>query len=215
MAELNKADIQRKVQLAVSEAIYRATGKIYVPVAFSNRHIHLTQADIETLFGRGYQLKVMKALSQPGQFACEETVTIEGPKGRLSKVRVLGPARKATQVEISLTDSFVLGVKGVVRMSGDVAGTPGIRIIGPAGTVEATEGVIVAARHLHLSVEQAQLFGLANGQEVRLVIEGSRGIVMEHVAVRCGAGHDMEVHVDTDEANAAALRSGTMCEVLR
>lgn len=215
MAELNKAEVQRKVQLAVSEAVYRSTGRIYVPVAFSNRHIHLSEQDIEVLFGRGYQLKVMKALSQPGQFACEETVTVEGPKGRLSRVRVLGPARKATQVEISLTDSFVLGVKGVVRMSGDVAGTPGIRIIGPAGTVEAPEGVIVAARHLHLSAQQAELFGLTNGQEVRLAIDGPRGIVMEHVAVRCGKGHDMEVHVDTDEANAAALRSGTMCEILR
>lgn len=215
MAELNKAEVTRKVQLAVSETVYRNTGKIYVPVAFSNRHIHLTQADIETLFGRGYQLKVMKMLSQPGQFACEETVTVEGPKGRLSKVRVLGPARKDTQLEISLTDSFVLGVKGVVRMSGDVAGTPGVRIIGPAGTVEAPQGVIVAARHLHLSQEQADLFGLRNGQEVRLVIDGARGIVMEHVAVRCGKGHDMEVHIDTDEANAAALRSGTMCEILR
>lgn len=215
MAELNKAKITRQVQLAVSAAVYRSTGRIYVPVAFSNRHIHLSKADIEKLFGPGYQLKPMKALSQPGQFACEETVTIEGPKGRLSKVRVLGPARNDTQMEISLTDSYILGVKGIVRMSGDVAGTPGIRIIGPAGTVEAPQGVIVAARHLHLSAEQAELYGLKNGQEVRLLIDGPRGISLEHVVVRCGKGHDMEVHVDTDEANAAALRSGTMCEVLR
>lgn len=215
MAELNKAEITRQVQLAVSAAVYRSTGRIYVPVAFSNRHIHLSKADIEKLFGPGYQLKPMKALSQPGQFACEETVTIEGPKGRLSKVRVLGPARNDTQMEISLTDSYILGVKGIVRMSGDVAGTPGIRIIGPAGTVEAPQGVIVAARHLHLSAEQAELYGLKNGQEVRLLIDGPRGISLEHVVVRCGKGHDMEVHVDTDEANAAALRSGTMCEVLR
>lgn len=215
MAEMNKGDIQRAVQLAMSESVFRKTGKIYVPVASSNRHIHLTAADIETLFGKGYSLTIQKNLSQPGQYACKEFVTIEGPKGKLEKVRVLGPARPVTQIEISLTDSFKLGVKGVVRMSGDTKGTPGIRIIGPAGTVEASEGTIVAARHLHLSVEQAALFGLKNGDEVRLSIPGPRAVILEHVAVRCGKGHDMEVHVDTDEANAAGMRSGTMMEILR
>lgn len=215
MAELNKSEIQRAVQLAMSESVFRKTGRIFVPVASSNRHIHLTQADIEALFGKGYSLNIQKMLSQPGQYACKEVVTIEGPKGKLEKVRVLGPARSKTQVEISLTDSFKLGVKGVVRMSGDVAGTPPIRIIGPAGTVEAPEGTIVAARHLHLSAEQAALFGLKNGDEVRLALTGPRAVVLEHVAVRCGKGHDMEVHVDTDEANAAGMRSGTMMEILR
>lgn len=215
MGEVNKGAIQRAVQLAMSESVFRKTGKIYVPVASSNRHIHLSAADVERLFGAGYALQVQKALSQPGQYACKETVSLVGPKGKLERVRVLGPARSKTQIEISLTDSFKLGVKGVVRMSGDVEGTPAIQIIGPAGTVDAPQGVIVAARHLHLSQRQAELFGLKNGQEVALRSEGSRGIVFEHVVVRCGSGHDMEVHLDTDEANAAAMQCGTMMEVIR
>lgn len=215
MAELNQNEVQRAVQLAVSEALFRKTGRIFVPVASSNRHIHLSKADIAVLFGKDYTLQVQKQLSQPGQYACKEVVTVEGPKGKLEKVRVLGPARSKTQLEISMTDSFKLGVKGVVRMSGEVAGTPAIRIIGPAGTVEAPEGTIVAARHLHLSGAQAALFGLKNGDEVRLALTGARAVILEHVAVRCGDGHDMEVHVDTDEANAAGMKSGTMMEILR
>lgn len=215
MSEINRGAVQRAVQLAMSESVFKKTGKIYVPVASSNRHIHLTAEDVQRLFGAGYTLQVQKELSQPGQYACKEVVTIAGPKGKLEKVRVLGPVRSKTQIEISMTDSFKLGVKGVVRMSGDVEGTPGIRIIGPAGTIDAPQGTIVAARHLHLSQEQADLFGLRNGQEVSLRAEGERGLVFEHVVVRCGKGHDMEVHLDTDEANAAAMKCGTMMEVIR
>lgn len=214
MSEMNKGAVERAVQLAMSEAICRKTGKIYVPAASSNRHIHLTRADVEKLFGAGYTLQVQKTLSQPGQYACKETVTLAGPKGKLEKVRVLGPERSKTQIEISLTDSFKLGVKAMVRMSGHVEGTPGIQIQGPAGTLDAAEGVIVAARHLHLSQQQAELFGLRDGQAVSLKMEGARPVVFENVIVRAGKGHDMEAHLDTDEANAAAMKSGTMVEVL-
>lgn len=215
MSELNRAAIGRAVQLTTSEAIFRKTGRIFVPVASSNRHIHLSQMDVQRLFGAGYRLQVQKELSQPGQYACKETVTLVGPKGKLERVRVLGPARSKTQIEISLTDSFKLGIKAPVRMSGDVDGTPGIKIVGPATTIDVPQGVIIAARHLHLSAAQAELFGLKNGQEVSLRAEGLRGLVFDHVVVRCGAGHDMEVHLDTDEANAAAMGCGIMMEMLR
>ncbi|WP_343009230.1 PduL/EutD family phosphate acyltransferase, partial [Blautia obeum] len=119
-----------------------------LPIALSNRHVHLSQADIETLFGAGHKLVEFKPLSQPGQYACEEKVDLVGPKGTIKGVRVLGPARPSTQVEISLADGFALGVKAPIKESGDIAGTPGVKLVGPAGEVELTEGVIVASRHI-------------------------------------------------------------------
>lgn len=212
---MDKGAVQRSVQLAVSQTVFEKTGRIFVPVASSARHIHLCRADVEALFGQGYTLQKFRDLSQPGQYACKEQLTVVGPKGQLQKVRVLGPERSATQVEVALTDSFALGIRPPVRMSGKVAGSPGCRLVGPAGSVELKEGVIVAARHLHLSQEQAARFGLRDGQSVRLRAEGLRATVLENVIVRCGKGHDMEVHIDTDEANAIAMSGSTMMEVLR
>lgn len=212
---MDKASIQRPVQLAVAEQVFRKTGRIFVPVAASARHVHLSRADVERLFGAGYQLQKFRDLSQPGQFACVEQVTVVGPKGKLERVRVLGPERKATQVEIAFTDSFSLGIRPPVRMSGKTAGTPGCSLVGPMGTIDIPEGVIVAARHLHLSAAQAALFGLRDGQIVRLKSEGDRAVIFENVIVRAGDGHDMEVHVDTDEANAVAMSGSTMMEVLK
>lgn len=212
---MDKCAVQRRVQLAVSESVFRKTGKIFVPVASSARHIHLSRADVEALFGAGYQLQKFRNLSQPGQFACQEQLTVVGPKGELKKVRVLGPERKATQVEIALTDSFALGIRPPVRMSGKTAGSPGCKLVGPKGSVDIPEGVIVAARHLHLSGAQAAMFGLRDGQVVRVRSEGERAVVLENVVVRCGDGHDMEVHIDTDEANALAMSGSTMMEVLK
>lgn len=212
---MDKAAIQRPVQLAVAEAVFRRTGRIFVPVASSARHVHLSRADVERLFGAGYQLQKFRDLSQPGQFACKEQVTVVGPKGKLERVRVLGPERKATQVEIAFTDSFSLGIRPPVRMSGKTSGTPGCALIGPNGQIDIPEGVIVAARHLHLSAAQAALFGLRDGQTVRLVSTGDRAVVFENVIVRAGDGHDMEVHIDTDEANAVAMSGSTMMEVLK
>lgn len=212
---MDKSAVQRSVQLATAETVFRKTGRIFVPVASSARHIHLCRADVEALFGAEYQLKKFRDLSQPGQFACQEQLTVVGPKGQLQKVRVLGPERSATQVEIAFTDSFALGIRPPVRMSGKTAGTPGCKLIGPAGSVELAEGVIVAARHLHLSAQQASLFGLKDGQVVRLRSEGDRAVVFENVIVRAGNGHDMEVHIDTDEANAVAMSGSVMMEVLK
>lgn len=212
---MDKCAVQRAVSLATSESVFRKTGRIFVPVASSARHIHLCRADVEALFGAGYQLQHFRNLSQPGQFACQEQLTVVGPKGELKKVRVLGPERKATQVEIALTDSFALGIRPPVRMSGKTAGTPGCTLVGPNGSITIKEGVIVAARHLHLSKAQAALFGLSDGQVVRLRSEGDRATVFENVVVRAGDGHDMEVHIDTDEANAIAMSGTMMMEVLK
>ena len=212
---MDKCAVQRAVSLATSEALFQKTGRIFVPVASSARHIHLCRADVEKLFGAGYQLKHFRNLSQPGQFACQEQLTVVGPKGELKKVRVLGPERKATQVEIALTDSFELGIRPPVRMSGKTAGTPGCTLVGPNGSVTISEGVIVAARHLHLSAAQAALFGLHDGDIVRLRSDGERAVVFENVVVRAGDGHDMEVHIDTDEANAIAMSGTMMMEVLK
>ncbi len=211
---MDKSAVQRSVQLAVSESLFQKTGRIFVPVASSARHVHLCRADVERLFGTGYRLQRLKDLSQPGQFACKEQVTVVGPRGQLERVRVLGPERKATQVEVSLTDTFGLGIKAPVRMSGKTQGTPGCKLVGPAGSIELSEGVIVAARHLHLSAVQAARFGLRDGQPVRLRAEGERATVLENVIVRAGDGHDMEVHIDTDEANAIAMAGSTMMEIL-
>ena len=187
----------------------------YVPVGISARHVHLCAQNLKKLFGEGYELHPFKDLSQPGQFASQEKVTIEGPKGRIENVRVLGPVRKITQVEISLTDAMTLGIKDVpVHMSGDIDNTPGVRIIGPAGSVDLPGGVIAAARHLHMSADQARAFKLHNGDVVSLRVTGDRPCIMENVVVRSGDGHELEVHLDTDEANAFHLKNGDYLELI-
>lgn len=190
-------------------------GTKYVPVAISARHVHLSPQDLETLFGAGYRLTPFKALVQPGQFASKEQVILAGPRGRLEKVRIIGPVRKATQVEISMTDSIGLGIKNCpIRMSGDIEGTPGIRIIGPKGEVALDHGVIVARRHLHLSEEQARAYGIHNGQVVSLRVTGPRPCILGDVVCRTGKGHELEFHVDTDEANGCCLKNEELLEVL-
>lgn len=211
---MDKAAVQRQVQLSVAESVFRKEGKIFVPVAASARHVHLCRKDVEQLFGPGYQLQKFKDLVQPGQFACKEQVTIVGPRGQIERVRVLGPERKDTQVEIALTDSFQLGIKPPIRMSGKVAGTPGCKLVGPYGSVEIPQGVIAAARHLHVSKAQAAFFGLKDGQVVGLRSGGERSVVFENVIVRAGDGHELEVHLDTDESNAAAMAGSVMMEVI-
>lgn len=175
-------------------------------VETSARHIHLTTADIETLFGKGAELHNKKDLSQPGQFACEEKVELVGPKGSI-KVSVLGPARKATQVELSFTDARTLGLKDVpVRESGDVAGTPGLHLVGPAGEVELAEGVIIAKRHIHMTPADAETFGVVNGQIVSVKVDcgNGRATVFGDTVVRVSPSYALAMHIDTDECNAAA-----------
>lgn len=174
-------------------------------VETSARHIHLTPAHIEALFGEGHTLTNKKDLSQPGQFACEEKVELVGPKGTL-KVSVLGPARKDSQVELSFTDARALGLKSVpVRESGDIAGTPGLKLVGPAGELELAEGVIIAKRHIHMTPADAEAFGVEDKQIVKVALEGTgRALVFDDVVVRVSDKFALAMHIDTDECNAAA-----------
>ncbi len=190
-----------------------AAGETWVPVAVSGRHCHLSRADLERLFGPGHELTPMRMLEQPGQFAAEEKVTLETPKGRMS-LRVVGPVRKESQVELSLTEARQLGFAVPVRLSGELEGSPGCRLINGSRSVELPRGVIAAARHLHMSPGEAAAFGLRDGQEVSIRSEGPRGAVLEHVIVRSGSGHALEVHIDTDEANAFGIRGGQLCRLL-
>ena len=197
----------KAVQEASKEnAASNATG---VPVGISNRHIHLSQADLDQLFGAGYQLTPMKELSQPGQFACKETVTICGPKGAIEKVRVLGPVRKETQIEIVAGDCFKLGVKAPDKLSGDLAGTPGITVVGPKGSVQTAQGLIVAQRHIHMAPVDAQAYGVQDGQIVKIRVGGLRGGIYDNVAIRVTTSSKLECHLDTEEANAMGV-AGTV-----
>jgi putative phosphotransacetylase len=211
---MDKGCIQRAVTVAVCLRA-AAQGEYYVPAAASARHVHLSRADVATLFGEGHELVPMKPLTQPGQFAAEEKVDIVGPRGSITGVRVLGPARKDTQIEISTTDSVKLGIKPVVRMSGDVAFSPGAKVVGPKGSIELPQGVIVSARHLHMSAGEATAYGLKNGDVVSLKKSGPRETTFGNVVVRCGDGHSLEVHLDTDEANAAMISNGDLLEIIR
>ena len=176
-----------------------------VPLGVSNRHIHLSQTDLETLFGQNYALTVQKELSQLGQFAAQETVTLVGPKGSLEMVRMLGPVRKRTQVELSVTDCFKLGIKPVIRDSGQHEGTVGLQIVGPVGHVELETGVMVASRHIHLHTNDAQAWSLKDGDRVRVKVESQRPMVYEDVLIRVSDQYQKEMHLDLDEANAAFI----------
>ena len=186
-----------------------------ITIGISNRHLHLSQADLETLFGVGHQLTVMKDLSQPGQYAAEETVTLIGPKGTIEKVRVLGPVRSKTQIEVALTDAYKLGIKPPVRESGDLAASSSISILGLLGCIDLQDGAILAWRHIHMHTSDAAVYGLKDKEMVKVRIGGDRGIVFENVVVRVRDDFALEMHIDTDEANAALLKNGQAVELLR
>ncbi|MZP42403.1 phosphate propanoyltransferase [Heliobacterium gestii] len=178
-----------------------------IPVGVSNRHLHLSTADAAILFGEGHPLTKIKDLKQEGEFAAEETVTLIGPKGVLRGVRVLGPLRGKTQVEISLTDSFSLGIKAPIRDSGQTQGSPGISIAGPCGVLMLRDGVIVAARHIHMSPAEADAFRLHDQDRVNIETFGPRGVIFKNVLIRVHPKFRLEMHLDVDEANAAGLKN--------
>lgn len=188
-----------------------------VLVEISARHVHVSQADLETLFGKGYELTVKKMLSQPGQFACEERVRVVGSKGEFPAVSILGPVRPATQVEISLTDARSIGVNAPVRESGDVAGSGACKLVGPAGEIDLTEGVMAAKRHIHATTKDAEEMGLENGQIVSVEIPTSNGrnLTFGDVVVRVSDSYALAMHIDTDEANAAGMAPNTMGTVIK
>lgn len=173
-----------------------------IMIETSARHIHLTRADVDTLFGAGYQLTKKKDLSQPGQFACAEKVTVIGEKGQLS-ASILGPERSASQVELSLTDARSIGVKAPIRESGDVAGSGACKLVGPCGEVELSCGVIAAKRHIHLTPETAAEFGVSDKQIVKVATNGLRPLIFGDVVVRVSTKFAPAMHIDTDESNAA------------
>ncbi|MCK6391719.1 MAG: acetate/propionate family kinase [Azonexus sp.] len=181
-----------------------------IPVEISAHHVHLSQADVEALFGPGHQLTPRSELSQPGQFACEEQVHLVGPKGRIANVRVLGPTRKETQVEIAMTEQFKLGVQPPIRQSGDLTGTPGITLEGPYGSTAIERGVICAQRHIHMSPEDALRFRVRDNYVVRVRVEGERELIFGDVVVRVNPAFRLAMHIDTDEGNAGNLKTGML-----
>ena len=186
-----------------------------VLVEISARHVHVSEEHLEILFGKGYKLTPKKDLSQPGQFACEERVTVVGPKKELAGVSILGPCRKATQIELSLTDARSIGVKAPIRESGDVAGSGACKLVGPAGEVEITEGVIAAKRHIHMTTADAEKYGITDSQivSVKIPTEG-RSLVFGDVVARVSDSYALAMHLDTDEANAAAIPGSCIGEIL-
>lgn len=186
-----------------------------VPVGISNRHIHISKVDLDILFGEGYELTNYINLSQPGQYATHEKVDIVGPKGTLKSVRILGPTRKETQVEISITDGFVLGVNPPVRDSGDIDDSPGAKIVGPKGEVILQKGIIAAARHIHMHTKDAENFDVKDTDIVNVKVGGKRGLVFDNVLVRVHPTYALEMHIDIDEANAARLKNGDKLEMIK
>ena len=210
--ELNASTIEAIVKKIVSEMDAPAQADdLTIPVGISNRHIHLSREDLDTLFGKGYELTPIKDLSQPGQYACKEQLTIIGPSMRpIEGVRVLGPIRKESQVEISVTDSFVLKVKPPVRESGSLKDSAPITIIGPKGIVQLSEGCIIANRHIHMSPDDAARFGVKDGDYIDVdATTGTKRTRWFDVQVRVHKDFRLEMHVDTDDANAVGFKNGS------
>ena len=213
-------DIERKV---IEEIVINTVKKLMaekdapnrVPLGVSNKHLHLTQEHVEILFGKGHQLTNMKDVKQPGQFACEECVKIIGPKGEVPKVRVLGPARNETQIELSMTDARTLGVNVPIRESGKLEGTPGLILEGPCGRVELDHGAIAALRHIHMTPDIAEQLGLKDGDCVGVESSGLRPTLFRDVLVRVSPKYAYEMHIDTDEANAAGLKNNDILKIVK
>ena len=184
-----------------------------IPISISAHHVHLTQEHVETLFGRGHTLTWHSDLTQPGQYACKEQVNLIGPKGRIERVRVLGPIRPESQVEIARTEEFKLGIDAPIRLSGDLDGTPGITLEGPAGQVRLGRGVICARRHIHMAPEDAMAFSVRDRDVVRIRVRGERSLIFGDVVVRVDPNFRLDMHLDTDEANAAELGAGAFGEL--
>ncbi len=186
-----------------------------VPLSVSARHLHLSQNDLDVLFGRGYQLKVFKEISQPGQFAAEEKVNLKTKNGIIKNVRVLGPVRNQTQIEISKSDTRLLGIDSVVRNSGDLKGTPGLTLEGPNGSVTLDEGVIVPDRHIHMTNNDALNYGVSHGEKVGLKISGRKGGILEEVTIRVSDDYSLDTHLDTDDANAFMIEQGQWAKIIK
>ncbi|MED3553146.1 phosphate propanoyltransferase [Cytobacillus praedii] len=219
MNNMNQSElIENITRLVVKELeshrLIKRERKTHVPVSISARHLHLQQEHVELLFGKGYELTKYKEISQPGQYACNEKVTLKGPKGTIENVRVLGPLRKHTQVEISRTDARKIGVTPPVRNSGNIAGSSGITLIGPIGSISLQEGCIIADRHIHMTSKDADEFAVKDKQRVSVLIEGAKGGVMGQVTIRVNDRYALDMHIDTDDANAFDLKGNEWLKII-
>lgn len=203
------------VEDIIDEVIKRVKKETFIEVEASGKHVHLCEEHINILFGRDYQLTKVKDLSQPGQYACKERVTITGPKGSLKNVIVLGPARKSTQVEVSLTDATVLGIKAPVKESGKIEDTPGITISTERATITVDKGVIVAKRHIHITPEDAEKFGVKDKEIIQAKVYGNRPLIFDDVVIRVSPDFRTYMHIDYDEANACGFTKGTLCRIVK
>jgi putative phosphotransacetylase len=225
MASLQPSVHRAVVEHLVRQAVYARLGKPLprsasapnpLVVNVSARHCHLTPQAVEALFGKGYQLQVFKWLYQAGQFAAKETVTLIGPRSRvISNLRILGPCRTLNQVELAYTDAIALGFDIPMRLSGDIQGTPGCMLMGPAGFFEMEQGVIRALRHVHMGLDDAAFYGVKQGDEMQLKIGGPCALTLEKMLVRVDPSFRLEVHIDTDEGNACNLQPDTPCELVK
>ena len=204
--DLSKVELVKLVTKLVIEALLAK--EVSIPIGISNRHVHLNREDMDILFGKDYELRKLRSLRQPGHFAAEEVVTLKGPRGQFNRVRILGPLRENTQVEISLSDSHILGVEQPVRESGKHNNTPGLEIIGPKGKVVKDCGTIIALRHIHLDSKSAEALGVKDGDYVSVELSGDRGAVFKNVLLRVSDSYVPEIHIDLDEANAVKAVNG-------
>lgn len=203
-------ELSKLIELVQTE-LNKATKRI--PIEASGRHIHLSQKDSEILFGKDYKFTVIKELSQPGQFACKERVRLVGPKGIIEGVVVLGPVRNKTQVELSLTDARLLGIKGVLRISGDINNTPGIIVTNGENILKLDEGVIVAKNHIHMTPEDAKNYNVKDGELVKIKVYSERPLIFEDVVIRVTEKSKLAMHIDYDEANACMLAKDSYGEI--
>ncbi|ALB44791.1 MULTISPECIES: phosphate propanoyltransferase [Clostridium] len=203
---MHSEDVVKLIIKIVVDKI-KALENYKIPIGVSNRHVHLSQKDLDILYGLGYSLTKKIDLKQPGQFAANETVTIRGPKGEFENVRILGPIRSESQVEVSMTDSFRLGVKPPIKESGQLENTPGLEIIGPKGSVKIPNGTIIALRHIHMTPEYAEKMGVKDKEIVEVETMGERHGILGNVLIRVSDKSSLEMHVDVDEANACALKN--------
>lgn len=208
-------DMMASVDQIVDSIVKTLRDRLFIEVEASGRHIHLSRQDIDILFGTGHELTRVKDLSQPGQFACAERVTITGPKGSLKNVVVLGPERKASQVEVSLTDALALGIKAPIRQSGDIEGTPEITISNGDKQVQLKQGLIVAKRHMHITPEDAIKFNVTDGEIVKVKVFGQRPLIFDDLVVRVSKDFRTYLHIDYDEANACGFTKGTLGMIIK
>ncbi|WP_195923253.1 ethanolamine utilization phosphate acetyltransferase EutD [Clostridium tepidum] len=203
------------LETLVKEVAKKVKEEVFIEVEASGRHVHLSRKDIDLLFGEGYELTKIKDLSQPRQYACKERVTLVGPKGTISNVVVLGPERRETQVEVSLTDALALGIKAPIKESGDIEGTPSIIILAGNKVIQKDKGVIVAKRHIHMTPEDAKKFNVSDKEIVKVKVLTQRPLIFDDVVIRVSEKFKTYMHIDYDEANACGFSKGTLAKIIK